>query len=110
MAKEKSDIEKKLEGVSLALRNKIETDALYNLTNKSWCEKYGVEFKKEFNPERNSGLVEYSDPRQRTAVEISYRETMELERREALEMYDYRKRLSRNPPKLPTQESEVWWV
>ena len=110
MVQEKSDIEKRLEQIPLALRNKIEIDALYDLANESWCKKHGILFEKEFNPEENSGFVRYSDERQRMAVEILYLETIERERREALEMYDYRKRLPRGSAlKSHVPENEVLW-
>ena len=82
MAREKSDIEKKLESISSALRNKIETNALYKLTDKLWCKKHNIQFEERFNPEENFGFVKYPDARQRTAVEIVHREAIEQERKE----------------------------
>ena len=84
---EKTNIEKKLDNLNPPLRDKIERKALDSLANEVWCRKNNISFEKSYNPWRHFGDVDYSDEREKTAVQIIYREIMKQEENDLSRMY-----------------------
>ena len=87
MAREKTNIEKKLSNLNSPLRDKIERKALDSLANEVWCRKHDISFEKGYNPWRHFGDVDYSDERERKAVEIIYQKIMKQEEKDLSRMY-----------------------
>ena len=112
MVQEKSDIEKKLDGLPVATVIGIETKALNALADEIWCKKNKILFVSGYNLWKNYGNVDYSDARQRTAVEIFYQEKTKQEIRDSEKIHSsYRKFIPRRKSSnIPPQQSEPWYL